>query len=77
MLYEKEIIPENYQMAEQAGETNKKLFEENKIASTPTIYINGFKRPQQYEYSDLEHYIEDIKQLTPESKRQEACSVQR
>ena len=42
-------------------------------ANTPTIYINGYNFPNQYEYSDMEYYIEDIKSLTRESKRQEAC----
>ena len=42
--------------------------------NTPTIYVNGFKFPTQYEYSDIEYYIDEIKNLTRESKRQEACA---
>ena len=42
--------------------------------STPTIYANGYKFPNLYEYSDIEYYIYEIKNLTRESKRQEACT---
>lgn len=72
-LYSNEAIPERHNIAQQIGETNKQLFEEHKIGATPTIYVNGHKYPGHYEYSDLEYYIEDIKQVTMESKRQEAC----
>ncbi len=61
-------------LAKQVGEKNKALFEHYKVAGTPTIYVNGYKFPTQYEYSDIEYYIDEIKNLTRESKRQEACA---
>jgi len=61
-------------LAKQVGEKNKALFEQYKVAGTPTIYLNGYKFPTQYEYSDIEYYIDEIKNLTRESKRQEACA---
>ncbi len=70
----KEAIPEHYKVAQQVGNINQQLFEKYQIAGTPTIYVNGYEFPKQYEYSDLEYYIEDIKQLNLESKRQEACT---
>jgi hypothetical protein len=60
-------------LVKQVGEKNKALFEHCKVAGTPTIYVNGYKFPTQYEYSDIEYYIDEIKNLTRESKRQEAC----
>lgn len=39
---------------------------------TPTIFVNGYKYPKQYEYSDMEYYIDELKKLNMESKRQEA-----
>ena len=73
-LYENEIIPEEYNVALKVAETTKSLFNEFKIAGTPTVFVNGFKFPNQYDYSDLEYFIDDIKQLTRENKRQEACT---
>jgi hypothetical protein len=72
-IYGNGITPEHYNVAEEIGNKNKQIFEKYQIAGTPTIYVNGYEFPGQYEYSDLEYYIEDIKQLTMESKRQEAC----
>jgi len=72
-LYENRV-PEGFDIAEQTGAENKELFEKFKILGTPTIFVNGYKYPSQYEYSDIEYYIEDIKSLTGESKRQEACT---
>lgn len=72
-LFGNGITPEHYNVAEEIGNKNKQIFEKYQIAGTPTIYVNGYEFPRQYEYSDLEYYIEDIKQLTMESKRQEAC----
>lgn len=65
-------IPEKYKVAEQLSDSNKQLFEQHQIAGTPTIFINGYKFPNQYKYSELEYYIDDIKQISMESKRQEA-----
>lgn len=72
--YENENIPEEYNVVQEIAETNQKQFKEYNIAGTPTVFVNGFKFPNQYDYSDLEYFIDDIKQLTMESKRQEACS---
>lgn len=74
-LDKNDTIPEHYEVAERIRDTNNHLYAIYQIAGTPTIYVNGYKFPEQYEYSDLEYYIEDIKQLTRESKRQEACVI--
>ncbi len=71
-LYEKEIITEENDIAAKVGARNKKLFAEFEVAGTPTVFVNGYKFPKQYEYGDIEYFIEDIKQITMESKRQEA-----
>jgi len=67
------ITPIDFNAAEQIGIANKALFEKYKIEGTPTIYLNGYKFPKQYEYGDIEYFIDEIKNLTMESKRQEAC----
>jgi uncharacterized membrane protein len=67
-------LQEDYDVAKQVGEKNKALFEHYKVAGTPTIYLNSYKFPTQYEYSDIEYYIDEIKNLTRENKRQEACA---
>ena len=67
-------LQENYVVAKQVGEENKSLFEKYKVPGTPTIFINGYKFPNQYEYGDIEFYIDEIKNLTRENKRQEACA---
>jgi uncharacterized membrane protein len=69
-----DLAIENFNVAKQIGEENKSLFEKYKVPGTPTIFINGYKFPTQYEYSDIEYYIDEIKNLTMESKRQEACA---
>jgi hypothetical protein len=43
-------------------------------SSTPTIFVNGYKFSAQYEYSDMGYYIDELKKLNVESKRQEACA---
>jgi protein-disulfide isomerase len=73
-LYEKEKLPEGFDITKTASEENKKLFEEYKVAGTPTIFVNGYKYPKQYEYSDIEFYIDELKKLNMERKRQEACT---
>lgn len=75
ILYSKEIVPEDCKVAEQLGNTNNQLFKEYQISGTPTIFVNGYKFPTLYEYSDMEYYIEDIKQLSMESKRQAASTT--
>jgi len=72
-LYQ-EISHADYNIANQVAKENKVLFETFKVEGTPTIYLNGYKFPKQYEYSDIEFYIDEIMSLTIESKRQEACS---
>lgn len=73
-LYEKEQLPGGFDITEIVSEENKNLFEENNVAGTPTIFVNGYKYPGQYEYSDIEFYIDELKNLNVESKRQEACA---
>lgn len=74
ILYEKEQLAEEFDITEIVSEENKKLFEKNNVAGTPTIFINGYKYPKQYEYSDIEFYIDELKKLNMESERQEACA---
>jgi len=47
---------------------NKELFRNNKISGTPTILINNYKYPGQYEITDLEYYIDDIIELLEKKK---------
>lgn len=72
-LYENDL-PEGFDIAEVTGKTNKELFEKLKITGTPTVFIQGYKFPNQYDYKDIEFYIDDIKKIHLESKRQEACA---
>jgi uncharacterized membrane protein len=73
-LLDKEVISEQSKLSEQVGITNRQLFAKYQIAGTPTIYVNGYRFPVQYEYGDLEYYIDDIKHLNLEGKRKEACT---
>ena len=73
-LYEKEKLPAGFDVTEIVSVENKKLFEENNVAGTPTIFVNGYKYPKQYEYSDIKFYTDELKKLNMESKRQEACA---
>ncbi|MEL7585423.1 MAG: vitamin K epoxide reductase family protein [Prolixibacteraceae bacterium] len=66
------ILPENFNKAEQVRAENTNLFEKYQVEGTPTIYVNGYKFPKQYEYQDIGYYIDDIKKFMMESKRQEA-----
>ncbi|MDX8341763.1 thioredoxin domain-containing protein, partial [Draconibacterium sp. IB214405] len=45
---------------------NTKLFEKHKIYRTPSIFINGYKFPNQYEYHDTEYFKDELKLLTRE-----------
>jgi uncharacterized membrane protein len=63
-LYEKEVIPEQFRIAEKIENENNNLFETCKITCTPTIFLNGYLFPNLYEYKDIEYYVENIKQLT-------------
>jgi uncharacterized membrane protein len=74
ILCEKEQLPDGFDITEIVSVENKKLFEEYKVAGTPTIFVNGYKYPKQYEYSDIEFYIDELKKLNMESKSQEACT---
>jgi len=72
-LYDK-VLPDEFKIADEIGKTNKGLFDKYKVAGTPTVYLQGYKFPAQYDYKDIEFYIDKIKQLTGENKRQEACA---
>jgi uncharacterized membrane protein len=74
ILYEKEQLPEGFDITEIVSVENNKLFEEYNVAGTPTVFVNGYKFPKQYEYSDIEFYIDELKKLNMESERQEACA---
>jgi uncharacterized membrane protein len=66
-LYNEMELPENYQIAKKISEENKKLFEKHKIKGTPTIFLNGFEFPRQYDFDEIEYYIDVIKELIRES----------
>jgi len=74
ILCEKEQLPDGFDITEIVSVENKKLFEEYKVAGTPTIFVTGYKYPKQYEYSDIEFYIDELKKLNMERKRQETCA---
>ena len=65
-LYEN-LVPEDFDISKQIGNENKELIEKYKVSGMPTVYLNGYKFPNQYEYSDIEYYIDEIKNLTRES----------
>lgn len=69
LLYENKVT--NFQMAKEVGKINKKLFKDCNIAGTPTILVQGYKFSNLYDYEDIELYIDEIKQLTKENKKQE------
>lgn len=74
-LYEQEQMPEGFDHVDTIRKENKLLFEKYKIPGTPTVFANGYQYPvQQYNYGDVKYYIDDIKQIIMESKRQEACT---
>ena len=73
-LYEKERLPENYDVTESVAVENKMLFDTLNVSGTPTVFVNRFRYPKQYEYKDLEYYIDELNKLNMESKRQEACA---
>jgi len=48
---------------------NLELFKEHNISGTPTILVENFAYPKGYIISDLEFYIDDIRQLIIEKKK--------
>jgi len=58
-----EIKSSDLQASKEILNVNKELFKRNNISGTPTIIINNYKYPGQYEISDLEYYIDDIVEL--------------
>ncbi len=82
-IFYKKDLPDGFDIAGQIKKTNKKLFEKYKIPGTPTIFINGNKKPAQYELKDIEYFLDEINDLTRESvfatsgKRQEAQANQK
>ena len=60
-LYSDKPIPEKFNLAQMVGEQNGRLFENAKISGTPTIFVNGYKYPTHYKFSDLFYYIDDLK----------------
>ncbi|NQU34134.1 MAG: thioredoxin domain-containing protein [Bacteroidetes bacterium] len=68
------LILKQYNIAQQIKEKNNALFKKYQILGTPTVYVNGYKFPDFYDYNDIENYTDEIKLLNQESKRQEACA---
>jgi uncharacterized membrane protein len=67
ILCEKEQLPEGFDITEPIARENKKLFDEHRVAGTPSIFVNGYKYPSKYEYSDVEYYMDELKKLHVES----------
>ncbi|MBA4411509.1 MAG: hypothetical protein C0397_19085, partial [Odoribacter sp.] len=63
-LFRETVLPDQFSVAEQVRTKNNQFFIMPQIAGTPTIFVDGYKLPEPYEYGDLEYYVEDIKQLT-------------
>jgi uncharacterized membrane protein len=49
--------------------TNQEYFKMHNISGTPTILIENYTFPKEYNISDLEFYIDDIRQLLTEKKK--------
>jgi len=52
-------IPEDSDLPGAINEENKRLLKEYNVMGTPTIFINGYKLPPQYEIDDL-RYFRDV-----------------
>jgi len=68
------LLPDQFSVAEVVRNKNNQYYIMPQITGTPTIFVDGYKLPEHYEYRDLEYYIEDIKRLK-RGKRQEACTT--
>lgn len=71
-LFLETVPPDQFKVAEQVRNKNNQYFIMPMIAGTPTIFIDGYKLPEPYEYGDLEYYVKDIKQLVREKGRKPA-----
>jgi ATP-dependent RNA circularization protein (DNA/RNA ligase family) len=49
--------------------SNQEYFKMHNISGTPTILIENYTFPKEYNISDLEFYIYDIRQLLTEKKK--------
>lgn len=58
-------LPEGFDIAKISRENNN-LYYEYRVTATPTIYVNEYKYPQQYEYSDIEYYMDEFIKTTEE-----------
>ncbi|TKG87815.1 hypothetical protein EYV94_27895 [Puteibacter caeruleilacunae] len=54
-------VPERFHIASELKLVNGELFKNNKIEGTPTVFVNGYKLPQQYQYSDIDRYVGILK----------------
>ena len=64
--------PEDFDVALKIRDKNDKLFKQNQINGTPAVFINGYRFTGRYKYIDLEYFIDKLKEIKLESKRQEA-----
>ncbi len=62
----------DFDLAQKISGKNNDLFKQYQVKGTPTVYVNGYKFPGYYKYSDLEFFIDELKELNRESKKQEA-----
>jgi uncharacterized membrane protein/protein-disulfide isomerase len=70
----RESLSDGFHEIEKIAKNNNELFEKLKIPGTPTVFVNGYKFPKEYQVSDIEYFTNEIISLTMESKGQEACS---
>ncbi|MGF1586470.1 MAG: vitamin K epoxide reductase family protein [Bacteroidales bacterium] len=70
----RESLSDGFPEIEKIAKNNNELFEKVKIPGTPTVFVNGYKFPKEYQVSDIDYFKEGILSLTMESKGQEACS---
>lgn len=70
-LYEN-LVTDNFEISKQIRDQNKELFEKYEVPGTPIVYVGGCEFPNQYEYSDIEYYLDEIINLAKKDKRQEA-----
>jgi uncharacterized membrane protein len=74
-FYKYENFSKEFDVTVKIATENNKLFADLNISGTPTIFLNGFKYPVQYDYKDIEYYVDELKKLKNESNSQKACAA--
>jgi len=55
-------IPEDSDISGKVNEANGRLFKECNVLGTPTLFINGYKLPNQYDIDDINYFREVFKE---------------